>query len=433
MNLWALGLYRRAAAKRQFCIGERKSMGKDNGNKGYWGFGIATVLSVMVFLGIMSLFTGKGLFDTNVYNTYALQADSWRQGRLDLGQDYPWLELAIYNGKYYCSFPPFPSYLLFPLTFLWGSATPDFIFIWIIDLIAAVYLYKMAVKLGLSPENAMLETIFLMLGTNFVFVMIDPSVWFMAQTLCFTLSVLSLYCAVTKKGAAALFFWACSVGCRPMQAVFLPVLLFILYEQIKGKEPKLLWYQRILKHYTWGIPAGVVAVSYMVLNFLRFGNVFEFGHNYLPEFIRAEDGQFHINYVGENVKALFRLPEFMEDGRLVINSMGNLNFLIVSPFLLFVVFLFIFAFIKRAYKEVLTGIRIILLSALYLSIVVMHKTMGGWHFGNRYTNDILPWFYPVACMILSRFPFLAKYQVPICIWGICLNVVGTVCVYNGLV
>ena len=85
MNLWALGLYKRAAAKRQFCIGERESMGRDNGNKGYLGFGIVTVLSVIVFLGIMSLFTGKGLFDTNVYNTYALQADSWRQGRLDLG------------------------------------------------------------------------------------------------------------------------------------------------------------------------------------------------------------------------------------------------------------------------------------------------------------------------------------------------------------
>ncbi len=408
-------------------------MHKDNGSREYLGFGVVTVLSVMVFLGIMSLFTGKGLLDTNVYNTYALQAEAWRQGRLDLGQDYPWLELAIYHGKYYCSFPPFPSYLLFPLTFLWGSATPDYILIWLADLIAAVYLYKMAVKLGLSLENAMLETIFLMLGTNFVFVMIDPSVWFMAQTFCFSLSVLALYCTVTGKGAASLFFWACSVGCRPMQAIFLPVLLFILYRQIKIKEPAQLWYQRILKHFTWGIPAGVVALSYMILNYLRFGNIFEFGHNYLPEFLRAEDGQFHLNYVEENLKALFRLPEFMEDGRLVINSMGNLNFLLVSPFLLFAVFLVIYAFAKKAYREVLSGAGLILLSALYLFIVVMHKTMGGWHFGNRYTNDILPWFYPLVCMILSRFPYLAKYQIPVCIWGICLNVVGTVCVYNGLV
>lgn len=399
----------------------------------YLEYGVVTGLTVIVFLVIMSLFTGKGLWDANVYNTYALQADAWRQGRLDLGQDYPWLELAIYHGKYYCSFPPFPSYLLFPFTFLWGSATPDFIFIWFFDLAAAVYLYKMAVKLGISPKSAMFEAVFLMLGTNFVFVMIDPSVWFMAQTLCFSLLVLAIYCAVTKKGWASLFFWACSVGCRPMQVIFLPVLLFILYESIKAKEPDCSWNQIILKFITWMIPAGAVAVSYMVLNYLRFGNIFEFGHNYLPEFLRAKDGQFHINYVAENMKVLFRLPEFMEDGRMVINSMGNLNFLIVSPFFLISVFLLLFAMIKRAYKEALFVAGIIFLSVLYLFVVVMHKTMGGWHFGNRYTNDILPWFYPAVCLILARFPYLTKYQVPVCVWGICLNVVGTVCVYNGLV
>lgn len=408
-------------------------MGKDNISREYLKYGIVTVLSVIVFLGIMSLFTGKGLLDVNVYNTYALQADSWRAGRLDLGQDYPWLELAIYNGKYYCSFPPFPSYLIFPLTFLWGSATPDFILIWAVDILAAVYLYKMAVRIGVSPETAMLETVFLMLGSNFVFVMIDPSVWFLAQTLCFALSVFALYCAVTGKGAGALFFWACSVGCRPMQVIFLPVLLFVLYEGIKVQEPDLLWYQRILMRWKWVIPAGVVAISYMLLNYLRFGNILEFGHNYLPEFVRAEDGQFHINYIRENVKTLFRMPEFMEDGRLIINSMGNLNFLLVSPFFLFAACSLFYAFFKKAYKVVLAGAGVTFLSLLYLLIVVMHKTMGGWHFGNRYSNDILPWFYPVVCIIISRFPALAKYQVPVCIWGICLNVVGTVCVYNGLV
>lgn len=408
-------------------------MHKNHSDREYLEYGIVTVLSVLVFLFLMSSFTGKGLLDANVYNTYALQADAWKQGRLDLGQDYPWLELAIYNGKYYCSFPPFPSYVLFPLTFIWGSSTPDFLLIWVIDLAAAVFLYKMAVKLGLSPENAMLETLFLMLGSNFVFVMIDPSVWFMAQTMCFALCVLALYCAVSGNGAGALFFWACAVGCRPMQAVFLPALLMLLYEQLKAQEPDQLWYQRILKHWKWGFPAGGVALSYLLLNYQRFGSPFEFGHNYLPEFMRAEDGQFHLHYIKENLKALFRLPEFTQEGKLVINSMGNLNFLLVSPILLFILFLLVYGMMKKAYQPAAEGMGILLLSVLYLFIVVMHKTMGGWHFGNRYSNDILPWFYLTACRMLSRFPNLARYQLPLCIWGICLNVVGTVCVYNGLV
>lgn len=408
-------------------------MCKANSKKEYLEYGIVTVLSVLVFLTIMGMFTGKGLLDSNVYNTYALQADAWRQGRLDLGQDYPWLELAIYQGKYYSSFPPFPSYVLFPLTFIWGSNTPDFILIWLINLVAAIYLYKLSKELKLSPKGAMAETIFLMLGSNLVFVMIDPSVWFMAQTMCFALCILALYSAVTGNGTGALFFWACSVGCRPMQVVFLPVLLMILYGHVKKMEPDAVWHQLILRRLKWIIPAGAVAVSYMLLNYLRFGNIFEFGHNYLPEFVRAEYGQFHIHYIKENVRALLRLPEFTEDGKLVINSMGNLNLFIVSPVFLFVLFALLYALAKRAYRQVIAGAGVILLSILYLFIIVMHKTMGGWHFGNRYTNDILPYIFLIMGRITSRFPELVKFEIPLCIWGICLNVVGTVCVYNGLV
>ena len=404
-----------------------------NVKKEYLEYGIVTALSVLTFLVVMSMFTGKGLSDANVYNTYALQAEAWRQGRLDLGQDYPWLELAIYNGKYYSSFPPFPSYVLFPLTFLWGSNTPDIILIWVMNLVSCIFLYKMAVKLNLSPKSAMLETIFVMLGSNFVFVMIDPSVWFMAQNMSFALCVLALYCAVSGKGAGALFFWACSVGCRPMQAVFLPVLLILLYRHVKRQEPGAAWHQMILRRLPWAVPAGAVAISYMILNYLRFGNIFEFGHNYLPEFVRAEYGQFHIHYVKENVKALFRLPEFAEDGKLIINSMGNLNIFLVSPIFLFILIALLYALVKKAYRQVMQAVGILLLSVLYLFIIVMHKTMGGWHFGNRYSIDILPWGFLAMGMLTSRFPELIKYQIPFCIWGICLNVVGTVCVYNGLV
>ena len=131
--------------------------------KEIWEYGIVTILSTIAFLAIMGCFTGKGLFDHNPYNTYALQADSWRQGRLDLSQDYPWLELAIFNEKYYCSFPPFPSYLLFPLTFIWGSNTPDFFLLFVFDLIIAAFLYKLAIQSDIKPAYGMLEAFWLCL------------------------------------------------------------------------------------------------------------------------------------------------------------------------------------------------------------------------------------------------------------------------------
>ena len=101
---------------------------------------------------------------------------------------------------------------------------------------------------------------------------------------------MTIYYAGNGKGGWALFFWACSVGCRPMQIFFLPVVLLILYIVEKKKSPELSGKKIVSNKIYWGIPAGCVALTYMVLNYLRFGSIIEFGHNYLPEFIRAEHG-----------------------------------------------------------------------------------------------------------------------------------------------
>lgn len=396
-------------------------------------YGIITVASIALFMCLLAMFTGKGLFDLNPYNTYALQAASWRQGRLDLGKDYPWLELAIHNGKYYCSFPPFPSFVLFPLTFIWGSNTYDFMVLWFCNVISATFIYKLALELKVSPAGAMFQSFFVTIASNMVFVMLDPSVWFLAQTMCFMLVVLSIYFAQKGKGMVSLFFWSASVGCRPMQVFFLPILLVLLYRQARLKEPESKWYKLVLSRWHWGVPAGLLAISYMLLNYFRFGNIFEFGHNYLPEFVSAEYGQFNVHYMKENLKTLFRLPRFMENGKMKVDSMGNLNIFIVSPIFLFAVFGFIYIIWKKSYDlmGIYTGIMI--LSVIYMLFVVMHKTMGGWGFGNRYANDILPWIYLGVCILVSRFPHLIKYETPLCIWGICLNALGTVIVYNGFV
>lgn len=396
-------------------------------------YGVLTVVSTLVFLYFLSLVTGVGLTDGNAYCTYALQADSWRQGRLDLGQDYVWLELAIFEGKYYCSFPPFPSYVLFPLTFLFGHETPDVLVLWLVDLLAAIYLYRIGLRLKLPARQAMCQAFFVLFGSNLVFVLFDPAVWFFAQAMCFSLSVGAIYYALCGKGAVSLCLWACSVGCRPMQALFLPVLLILLYQNVKQKEPECVWHLRILRRWYWALPAVTVAISYMVLNYLRFGNVLEFGHNYLPEFIRAEHGQFHLHYVKDNLKSLLNFPDFTEEGKWIFDSFGNLNLFIVSPILIVAVLGFLYALWKRSFEAAALNGLILLLSVAYMFVVVMHKTMGAWHFGNRYANDILPWCYLGVCVVVSKYPRLAKYQIPFALWGICINVLGTVVVYNWLV
>ncbi len=126
----------------------------------YLEYGLLTIAALVCFLAVLHIFTGQYFWKHNVYNTYALQADSWRQGRLDLGENYSWLEIAEYNGKYYCSFPPFPSYVLFPFTFFFGSNTPDGLVLLFFNVMAVVFLYKIAGRFRLSPGASAFCTLF---------------------------------------------------------------------------------------------------------------------------------------------------------------------------------------------------------------------------------------------------------------------------------
>lgn len=397
-----------------------------------WEYGIIVITSVLLYLFLMCWLTGYGPLKQNVYNSYALQADSWRQGRLDLGQDYPYLELAVYNGKYYVSFPPFPSYILFPLTFIFGSNTPDALLMWFISLLSAGYLYRLALQFRLSEPLSALTTLTVILGSNATFNMLNPGAWFFAQNLCFLLAVMTIYYASNGKGGWALFFWACSVGCRPMQIFFLPVVLLILYIVEKKKSPELSGKKIVSNKIYWGIPASCVALTYMVLNYLRFGSIIEFGHNYLPEFIRAEHGQFSVKYMSENLKSLLHFFQFDESGKIVIDHFGNLSFMLVSPCVIFAILTLLACILKKEYRIVIFQSGIIACAIAYLAVTIMHKTMGGWHFGNRYANDILPWIYLATVLGLSRVEKLGKYQIPIAVFGLCLNAIGNVVVCNGL-
>ena len=397
-----------------------------------WEYGIILITSVLLYLFLMCWLTGYGPLKQNVYNSYSLQADSWRQGRLDLGQDYPYLELAVYNGKYYVSFPPFPSYILFPLTFIFGSNTPDALLMWFISLLSAGYLYRLALQFRLSEPLSALTTLTVILGSNATFNMLNPGAWFFAQNLCFLLAVMTIYYASNGKGGWALFFWACSVGCRPMQIFFLPVVLLILYIGEKKKSPELSGKKIVSNKIYWGIPAGCVALTYMVLNYLRFGSIIEFGHNYLPEFIRAEHGQFSVKYMSENLKSLLHFFQFDESGKIVIDHFGNLSFMLASPCVIFAILTLLACILKKEYRIVIFQSGIIACAIAYLAVTIMHKTMGGWHFGNRYANDILPWIYLATVLGLSRVEKLGKYQIPIAVFGLCLNAIGNVVVYNGL-
>src|SRR5688572_976411 len=80
-------------------------------------------LTVLVFM----LFASRATLATHTpWNHFALLAEAWLNGRLDLGGPPPAYagnnDFSHFDGKWYVPFPPFPALLLAPLVKFAGSA-----------------------------------------------------------------------------------------------------------------------------------------------------------------------------------------------------------------------------------------------------------------------------------------------------------------------
>lgn len=392
---------------------------------------LGLLFCVSVVLFILYGFTGNWPWEPNLYNSYTLQALSWLEGRLDLGQNYTYLELAVYKGKYFVSFPPFPSYVMLPLAMVFGIETPDGILAFIVALIGAAYAWKLFVEVCKSQKNAFFWSLFLVTGTNVLFVTTNGWVWFLAQNMCFTLSLMALYYGKKGRGGISLFLWACSVGCRPLQVIYLPVLLYIIYEKVKEEYPRENFLQILRRKYKWSFPTLGIAISYMALNYARFGSILEFGHNYLPEFTEAEHGQFHLHYILTNLMHLLRLPKLSDTGKVLFYEFNGTAFWLVSPIFISYGIYYIWNLFRKKTGYKLGRNQILpLFVIVHLVCIMAHKTMGGWHFGNRYTNDALPYvFFGLAGLVPNEDKTL-KFQYGLFLLGILINVVGTIQIYG---
>src|SRR5579872_223630 len=83
----------------------------------------AYVVATVVF----ATFAGPArLTEHTPYNHYALLAEAWLHGRQDLAHGPPGYagnnDFAVYAGKTYISFPPFPAVLMLPFVALAGGA-----------------------------------------------------------------------------------------------------------------------------------------------------------------------------------------------------------------------------------------------------------------------------------------------------------------------
>lgn len=390
-----------------------------------------TLACALAFFVVFWALTGVWPIHNAPYNTYLLQSNAWLSGRLDLGEDFSHLELAVYNGNYYCSFPPMPSILLLPLAALFGVEAPDGLLA--VLGIAAICCESLALmrELGKPERSCAFWTLFLLIGSNTSFICATGWVWFLAQNLSFAFTLAALRRAMRNDIGISLFLLVCAAGCRPFQAVYLPI---VIYAWLCHNKAGLLL---SLRRWRWWILAAcALAFVYCALNAARFGNPLEFGHNYLPEFQESENGQFSISYIAANAGRLTAFPTF-ENGRLVLEKFNGSALWLSMPILIsFIWYAACYAVKPSNALQKSTAVRGGLIPIAFCCLLIhavallSHKTLGGWHFGNRYFVDLLACVFLLIGYVSAAKDKLLIYQVPLFIFGICINICAGTAVLN---
>ena len=389
----------------------------------YGPYSIIFFVAIIVY-SLIYMFSGDfSVTANNWFNSYSIQAARWLDGHLDLEHNISWLEIAIFEGRYFISFPPFPSIVMLPFVFFMGTDTPDHAIALAISLLSLMYAYKIGAKFLTNRYHAVFLSLFLILGTNYLHISLWGAVWYIAQNMAFLFTLMAFYYALTdnsRHSYISLFAMCAAMGCRPFNALYLPVVLYLIY--IRENKTFTLYVKKV---FIYAIPAIILGVFFMWLNYARFGNIFEFGHNYLPEFTYDPHGQFYAGRILSNLNRMF-----FDFNMTSFPLFHGFAFWVASPiFISYILYFFTYIFKKNQKDK--SDYLILALPLLVLMHIVafsFHRTLGGHQFGSRYTVDTLVATYLGLLFILKKIPPSNNvyFNIMPMLFGLLLNFFGTI-------
>ncbi len=386
----------------------------------------ALITAMLVILLYAALSLASGVNPTSyIYKSYLLQAQAWLRGECALDQNYEYLELAIYQGRYYVSFPPVPSIPMVLYTLIWGDDVPGGLFQKLYLLIAClIVLSELQRTRRMRSEDCIAWAIFLCLASAMLPISLVGGVWYEAQILAFLFSIAAIAAVRRGRPTLACLCYALSVGCRPFSVCLGPVLLALHLAQARQQGVNL---RTALLRLIPGVIVGLtVAAGYGIYNYVRFDNPFEFGHNYLPEFTRSEHGQLSLIYILDNWRTLFFGAPFQVEGAsLHFNQFGFSMFLSCPIFLCNLLWL-ISDLIHHRFRP--AKALILLMGAINIFLLLMHRTLGGHQFGARYALELVPLCFAYLLLSPDRRK-LTRWECVLMCFGLGFNFLGACLVH----
>lgn len=391
------------------------------------------VVAASVYVAML----GSRRMETSPDNHFAHLASSFLHGRLDQGGDPPGTnDWACYDtvehgpcpngqfafpgaapGRYrwYVSFPPLPAVVMMPLVATRGVAAPDRLF-WALFAgfgPSMVYVLLRFLRESGKSERSLGDDLWLTglfaFGSVYFFVAEQGTVWFAAHVTAVPLLALFLLFAFdARRPLAAGVALGLLFLTRPTTA---PFALFFLFETIRSKSRDPLAPRdelaspftrtvRLLRDVRWGqalrtlvvfsVPILVAGSLAMAMNRARFGDPFEFGHEYLQIFWRSRIekwGLFNYHYVGKNLAVMLAsLPWLSRTPPFVVVSGHGLALWVTTPALILVLFP----------ARVTQAMRALAWPTLFVCVFnLMYQNSGWLQFGYRFSLD-----YAVALFVL---------------------------------
>lgn len=126
-----------------------------------------------------------------------------------------------------------------------------------------------------------------------------------------------------------------------------------------------------------------------------------------------------------------RLPKYQGRGQpLAFDPYDCMAFYLITPMLVTFLCVYFYALIRRR-GNAFWLIGLPLMVGAHLMIIVCHKTLGGFQFGNRYLLDMLPWVYVAILALKPQSGRTSILNVPLMVMGFCINLLGAVGAYAG--
>lgn len=388
-------------------------------------------LELLVFFGSLAIFAAVSadrMLRQSQAPHFVYLADAFLHGRLDNRlpppNDNDWIR---YEGKTYVSFPPAPAVLMMPFVAVFGIGFNDVLFTLpfaALNVLLMFLVLQMLSREGLSRlsknDNLWLAAFF-GFGTVHFCAAVIGEVWFTAQIVALTFTLLYILCATRARRPFWAGVWlalafdtrvnmAFSVGYFALQ-LFFP-------RRADGRFAAGDWKTVLKKSALFAIPCLVVGGLQMAMNYVRFHDVFEFGHRFLggPAGNRIrEHGLYAYHYLEWNLKALLiKLPVFSAKPPFVGYDPDGMSIFITSPLVA-----------RLFWPREKNWLYPILWAALIPSILpaLFYQNSGYVQFGYRFALDVMP--YIVMLLSVGRVPMTKATKVLIII-GIIINLAGAI-------